>query len=412
MSLQCLFEFLIQIVKEPKVLLLRLKMVFQMVCFLLAIYMAVSFVKRFNENDNVTSITYKPFNDGPADKYPTYSICFKGSRFHWYRRENIFEAFELSFEQFEMMLKGEPAFRYDFDLSLRLFRKVPTFVNNGSDVTFNNFHLRASDFLKSADLTTHNSYHSRGFTMHGEKAISEFSITYQTPDMICFTRDSRHVAGLRRYKDSLHFDKTLMETDMHKSTEIQIIIHYPGQLIRSLDTPNFKSTFGKFRYDKIIRFQLAQSTVVRRRPDSSKPCNSTIQNYDMHLISTIIDEIKCIPPYWNEYAKQMVGLDDCKSPTTLQTAYTYTRNWKDVMQKHSRPCIDMYNIVGWNLLDVEETEQNEELLVKFMYQEHYYQELEYLPDFDLETFISNIGGFVGIFLGYSLMQFPELLGTF
>ena len=82
------------------------------------------------------------------------------------------------------------------------------------------------------------------------------------------------------------------------------------------------------------------------------------------------------------------------------------------MQKHSRPCIDMYNIVGWNLLDVEETEQNEELLVKFMYQEHYYQELEYLPDFDLETFISNIGGFVGIFLGYSLMQFPELLGTF
>ena len=34
-----------------------------------------------------------------------------------------------------------------------------------------------------------------------------------------------------------------------------------------------------------------------------------------------------------------------------------------------------------------------------------------MPDFDLETFISNIGGFVGIFLGYSMMQFPQLLGN-
>ena len=46
----------------------------------------------------------------------------------------------------------------------------------------------------------------------------------------------------------------------------------------------------------------------------------------------------------------------------------------------------------------------------FNYQEQYYQELRYLPGFDVETFISNIGGFVGIFLGYSMMQFPELLG--
>ena len=72
----------------------------------------------------------------------------------------------------------------------------------------------------------------------------------------------------------------------------------------------------------------------------------------------------------------------------------------------------MYNIAGWNWLDAEGTKNPEEARIEFTYQEQYYQELEYLPDFDLETFISNVGGFVGIFLGYSLMQLPGLLGRF
>ena len=132
----------------------------------------------------------------------------------------------------------------------------------------------------------------------------------------------------------------------------------------------------------------------------------------MHLINYAIKQMKCIPPYWKDYAKEMIGFQECTSPTMLQIAYEYTKTWKDLMQNamHSPPCIDMYNIAGWNWLDVEGIESPGEAQIKFTYQEQYYQELEYLPDFDLETFISNVGGFVGIFLGYSLMQLPELLG--
>ena len=42
----------------------------------------------------------------------------------------------------------------------------------------------------------------------------------------------------------------------------------------------------------------------------------------------------------------------------------------------------------------------------------YYEEIEYSKDFGSESFISNLGGFIGIFLGYSMMQLPELLGIF
>ena len=70
-----------------------------------------------------------------------------------------------------------------------------------------------------------------------------------------------------------------------------------------------------------------------------------------------------------------------------------------------------WNEMGWNWMDEEDSKSLEKAHIKFSYQEQQYQELKYSADFDFETFVSNIGGFVGIFLGYSMMQFPQLLGN-
>ena len=39
-----------------------------------------------------------------------------------------------------------------------------------------------------------------------------------------------------------------------------------------------------------------------------------------------------------------------------------------------------------------------------------FQEIVNVKAFDVETLWSSVGGFIGIFLGYSLLQVPELLG--
>ena len=57
----------------------------------------------------------------------------------------------------------------------------------------------------------------------------------------------------------------------------------------------------------------------------------------------------------------------------------------------------------------QENKNGEEVAIRFDYKETMYEEIEYSKDFGVESFLSNVGGFVGIFLGYSIMQFPELL---
>ena len=48
--------------------------------------------------------------------------------------------------------------------------------------------------------------------------------------------------------------------------------------------------------------------------------------------------------------------------------------------------------------------------VMFLYGDSVYEEIQNTKSFDLESFVSGVGGFIGIFLGYSILQLPELLG--
>ena len=398
--------------EDPNLLFIRLKLIFQIVCVLLAIYMSASFVKRFNENDNATSIAYKKYSTTYQDKYPTFSICFKGAPFHWYYEMDIYNAFELTYWQYQKMLRGEPAFRYVYDPFKRLFLKLPAFVNNGSTANSEKFHLKFSDFLLEADFISLDERHSRFYRKggRGDSNASPFKISFQTPDMICFSRDPVHVSNLIRLQDSLIFNETLMENEMYKRTRMLVYIHYPFQLIRSLDIASFSSSFFHYQSDKLLSFKMSQSTIVKRRSDSREACNDEIEDYDAYLIHQVVKKMNCIPSYWLEIIQEGLELQECTSPKELSRAYQYLENWQEVMESHDRPCIEMFNTVAWNWQDAGKTRNTKELKIKFYYQEQYYQELQYLPDFDLETFISNIGGFVGIFLGYSMMQFPELLG--
>ena len=49
------------------------------------------------------------------------------------------------------------------------------------------------------------------------------------------------------------------------------------------------------------------------------------------------------------------------------------------------------------------------LSISISYLAEKYQEITNVRDFDLETLGSGIGGYIGIFLGYSLLQVPEIL---
>ena len=80
-----------------------------------------------------------------------------------------------------------------------------------------------------------------------------------------------------------------------------------------------------------------------------------------------------------------------------------------MISSHDHPCIEMYNGVTYNVQDRAGFEPSK---IKIIYKEKHYQEIVYEKGFGFEMLWSGIGGFVGIFLGYSMMQLPEFLGRY
>ena len=60
--------------------------------------------------------------------------------------------------------------------------------------------------------------------------------------------------------------------------------------------------------------------------------------------------------------------------------------------------------------DWEESNDWDDARMMFSYEDNVYEEIQNTKSFGLESFVSGVGGFIGIFLGYSILQIPELLG--
>ena len=90
----------------------------------------------------------------------------------------------------------------------------------------------------------------------------------------------------------------------------------------------------------------------------------------------------------------------------MREAYNLVQNYKEVLFSYDPPCVDM-NLIGTYKTSVNQKRNN--FGVKIRYSERKYQEIENSKDFNFETFFSSVGGFVGIFLGYSLLQIPEFI---
>ena len=42
----------------------------------------------------------------------------------------------------------------------------------------------------------------------------------------------------------------------------------------------------------------------------------------------------------------------------------------------------------------------------------HYKEIKQIKDFCLESWVGNVGGYMGLFLGYAICQFPDLISYF
>ena len=400
-----------KIIRNPLILLGRMRNIFSFLCFFLALYMTITQVDRYLQNNDASEISYRTFNQSPRDKYPTISICFKGHKLYWYHDIPLFSNFGITSTQYDLLFKGETGVRYQYDHPQNLYKKYYLSIRNVSDLGFkDHLYLDISNILVMSSFVyrdQRNSIHYDGKST--KRADLPFNKVYQTPDTICFTRKSEDKLRSIRLHDSMVWNRSVFENRYYSDAEIQIFFHYPGQFLRSFNFPTFKRKLYQFEdWNGNVDVRISDVSVLKHRPNSKIKCDAGIQNDDSKAMVKIIQRLKCVPPYWHTMVMRNWSYASCNTTLELKTAYNLSQNYDEILSSYDPPCIQM------NVLAISSDKKlihGEPIGITIYYGSMIYQMIDNLQEFGFESFWSAVGGFIGIFLGYSLLQLPELFNN-
>ena len=160
-----------------------------------------------------------------------------------------------------------------------------------------------------------------------------------------------------------------------------------------------------------VTMNIVSVDVIRKRPDYVIPCDPNLRIEDNKIRYSMMTKFGCIPAFMAPFVDE--HLETFKSCNQTQYAKINEMGSGSIQAQglYTRPCIESNSIVtateGISLI------RNKSVVAgRLAFQLHYlsdmYRETASVRAFDFSTMWSQIGGFIGMFLGYSLLQAPEL----
>ena len=416
------------------------KFLFWAICAIWAAYFVNKQIQKYYENLDKPIMSFKKFNSSPRDKYPTYTICFENmdksncdKKFENARKEIQKVKIDECKKKFSGRLLNEEYLqqhqnlsRYDYEDFLHGRNNTNSTIlqhNIMEDISFEKASKSINNLISSYTLTnmkgfSHkfpNCYGNINFTSDEEISRTTsnncpFYKSYQDSDRICLTRDENYMSQGTYSSEIVDLERLELK--------FAVFIHYPGQGMRTF----FKrflmkevfsavlSPTAKLRLPTNAMFQLSGIKLLRKRTDGNDHCKQDSFD-DNRIFEQIINQSACIPPYWKKFKSLDLDIENCNDSTMLASLRERTNDavkWKreQIVGNLPVPCQQMS--YGINM-EREGSPSEEPFQLRFVYLDEHYLEIQNERDFGWDMCWANIGGYVGLFLGISLLHVTELL---
>ena len=190
-------------------------------------------------------------------------------------------------------------------------------------------------------------------------------------------------------------------------------------------------------YGLTINFDISQVTLLKNRPDANSACNKNLKDEDFKIMEMIVNDTKvnCVPMFWTKIRNfpsfHPLCLKDSQYMRIRELLVNFTLVSDVVRSKFEPPCEELMiensnqrikgrkvetkyrstkEILGRkNITKMNKGYQRQYLDVKIRRVNNRYQMIKNNKEFTIESCLSGIGGFIGILIGLSLRQIPEIL---
>ena len=134
------------------------------------------------------------------------------------------------------------------------------------------------------------------------------------------------------------------------------------------------------------------------------------------LQEEIFKSAGCYPPYWKTPNKHLRLCSSKKDMLQVQTPPPYQRD-NSFLAKFPVPCQGVETITHRYIerqptLTEKQQHWKEKSYIGFRFEGQSFKEIKHVREYTIEGLVGNSGGYIGLFLGYSLLQLPQMAFAF
>ena len=365
---------------------------FRIICLLSTGGLFVYCSWKFIQDDSTSLVDFKAYHNTDEDIYPSITLCFmqddESNAIYIPRKlrngYNIDNA-----TKYASFLRGE---YWDSN-----FTKI-----DYDDVTFN---LR--DYVKTVSIGVNTTYSTPIYTWNNVLNTTErfpfFTSSRQSRNK-CFSCDLSNKKDLQIEGRQLTIFYVEFKDISTMKTMIAYHMHYPNQYLRSstLDMEwGEKPGIWNGNHKTII---IDMVEVIRRRRTYRKPCNANSKNDDDTILLTLIQNAGCKPPH----SHLNVDYPICSNKTGMAQTNIEKLDGSDFtfLQSFDPPC-NQVQTISHTPQGVRITNDTSSPSLFVIYNSGSYREVRHIRAFDIQSLVGNIGGYIGLFLGFAFWQAPE-----
>ena len=379
---------------------------FRIICALATFALTCWCLVKLIKNEDVSQIEFVNFNDNKDRPYPSLTICF------WNPFLNeVLETYGdgINTSTYSRFLQGEiwddRMLSIDYDL---VTVSLENYLHE-MGLQYGNFTTRtwSNNFTEMRHLKDAPRYHITN--RDGGSKCYTFTLPYVhgIPVISFFAQINNDIFPGKVRSPYPNFDGS----DLHGGG-FTSFFHLPGQHFRSYFDKKYswQDRTGKSRNFDMF-YTIKNIEVLKRRNKYFIPCSDNWMNDAEMVMHEMMNKVGCKPAHW----KIDTTLNICSS--SEQMSKFKWPSYHD-LESFAPPCLEIAKLQDeYEEMDVvsksnnltEEIQQNSWFRITLYFPETCFKQISQAQAYDIESFVGNAGGYLGLFLGYSLVCIPRLV---
>ena len=370
-----------------------INVVFHLICVITLLVFTYQLLKNYHKNANSLNVRFRRFQSNKSSVYPSVSMCFT-SPFLSKKLERFAEG--LSPSQYSDFIMGKT-----------------DYTSHLGNISHQEVSLQIDDFLVSASISSKTKEVSEQQTSIVSNITSVHLSVFVWRFLKCFTFNIPYDESIIISQLVIELNRKIFPNNTRpmngwaENFGLSLYYHLPNQLFKSY--PTRKLMWPKETLESYSTFTyIANIELITLRQIKKDSCIDS-RNYDEWFIKQVILSVGCSPPYWTTNLR----VPKCNTKEKLKEVSEELWNRFYGKIDVPLPCTKVQRI-DVEYLDTEpwDSDSNNSLYFPIFFRDTTYKDISQVRAYTSSDLFGDIGGFVGLLLGYAIVQLPTLVRNF